>query len=63
MAPKNEKYRSKQALLCILVFVCIVVAFLSANAVVAVAAIMVACGVCFWAAEMEPDEPPEEHHH
>ncbi len=56
-------YRKKQGVLCILVFLCIAVAFWSHSPAVAVIAIMAACGICFWAASMEPERAPEEHHH
>lgn len=60
---KSPPYRKKQAMLCVLVFICIGVAFWSGNAAVAVASILAACGICFWAASMEPEKAPEEHHH
>jgi hypothetical protein len=56
-------YRKKQAMLCILVFVCIGVAFWSGSAPVAVVSILAACGICFWASTMEPEKAPDEHHH
>ncbi|MEW6658904.1 MAG: hypothetical protein AB1424_09610 [Thermodesulfobacteriota bacterium] len=56
-------YRKKQGLLCILVFLCIGVAFWSGSAAVAVLSIMAACGICFWAASLEPERAPDEHHH
>lgn len=63
MAEATQNYRKKQALICILVFVCIAVAFLTHRAVVAVGAILAACGLCYWAAKMQPEPPPELHHH
>jgi hypothetical protein len=30
---------------------------------VAVLSILAACGICFWAASMEPERAPDEHHH
>jgi hypothetical protein len=59
---QNNNYRKKQALAVILVFVCIVAAFLAGSAPVAVGAILAACGLCYWAAKMQPETPPEEHH-
>jgi len=56
-------YRKKQAVICLLVFVCIVVAFLVPHLYVALGAILVACGLCAWAAKMQPEPPPDEHHH
>jgi hypothetical protein len=60
---KSPGYRKKQGLLCILVFVCIGVAFWSGNAAVSVLSILAACGIIFWASTMEPARAPEEHHH
>jgi hypothetical protein len=58
-----QNYRTKQALLMVLVFACIVLAMLAGSALLAVGAIMAACGICFWASTMEPEKAPEEHHH
>jgi len=63
MAEATQNFRKKQAILCILVFACIVAAFLTDKALVAVGAILAACGICFVAAKMQPEAPPEEHHH
>jgi hypothetical protein len=63
MAEAGQKYRKKQAVLCILVFVCLAVAFLSSSALVTVGAVMAASAICFLAARMEPERGPEEHHH
>lgn len=60
---KSPAYRKKQVPLVILVFVCIAVAFWSGSAPVAVLSILAACGIIFWAATMEPEKAPEEHHH
>lgn len=60
---KTPAYRKKQAMLCVLVFVCIGVAFWSANAAVAVISILAACGLCFYASTLEPERAPDEHHH
>jgi xanthine/uracil permease len=63
MAEATPNYRKKQAILCVLVFVCIVAAFLADRAFITVAAILAACGICYLAAKMQPEPPPEEHHH
>jgi hypothetical protein len=60
---KAPTYRKKQSMLCILVFVCIGVAFWSGNAAVSVLSILAACGICFWASTMEPEKAADEHHH
>ncbi len=60
---KTAPYRKKQAMLCVLVFVCIAVAFWSGSPAGAVLSILAACGICFWAASMEPEKAPDEHHH
>jgi hypothetical protein len=59
----SPAYRKKQAMLCVLVFLCIGVAFWSGSAAVAVVSILAACGICFWASTMEPERAPDEHHH
>ncbi|MBM4286195.1 MAG: hypothetical protein FJ128_13270 [Deltaproteobacteria bacterium] len=59
----NNAYRKKQVVLCILVFVCIGIAFYVGTAAVAVGAILAACAICLWAASMEPERAPDEHHH
>ncbi len=63
MSQATSSYRKKQALLCILVFACIVVAFVFPSPAVAVGAILVACLICFVAAKLEPEKAPEKHHH
>jgi len=63
MAKTAQGYRKKQALLCILVFICIGAAFYSGSALVSVAMIMLASAICFWAAKLEPEKAPDEHHH
>ena len=60
---KSPAYRKKQAMLCILVFICIGVAFWSGNPAVAVGSILASCGLIFWASTMEPEKAPDEHHH
>lgn len=63
MAQPSQNYRKKQAFLCILVFLCLGVAWLSGSLLVAVGALLVACVICFLAAKLEPERAPEEHHH
>ncbi|MEW6388538.1 MAG: hypothetical protein AB1491_13570 [Thermodesulfobacteriota bacterium] len=63
MAEQGQNYRKKQAVLVILVFICIGVAFVSHSAAVAVGAILVSCAICFLAAKMQPEKAPDEHHH
>lgn len=58
-----QNYRTKQALLMILVFGCIALAILGGSALIAVGAIMAACCICFLAAKLQPEKAPEEHHH
>lgn len=60
---KSPAYRKKQAMLCVLVFVCIGVAFWSGNALASVLSILAACGICFYASTLEPEKAPDEHHH
>ena len=62
MAEAIQGFRKKQAIAVILVFACIVAAFLTDQASVAVGAIMAACGLCYWAARLQPEPPPDEHH-
>jgi hypothetical protein len=63
MSEANQSYRKKQALLMILVFACIGVAIWGLSPAVSVGAILAACGVCFWAASLEPAKSHDEHHH
>jgi len=63
MAEANQSYRKKQAYLMILVFACIGVAIWGGSPLITVGAVLAACGLCFWAATMEPEKSPEEHHH
>ncbi len=63
MAEASQNYRKKQAILCLLVFLCIIVAFVADKASVAVGAILVACGLCYAAAKIQPPPPEELHHH
>jgi len=63
MAEAKQSYRKKQAYLVLLVFACIGVAIWGQTALVAVAAILAACGICFYAATLEPEKKPDEHHH
>lgn len=59
----TENYRKKQAVLCIVVFLCLGVAILNFGWVVSVAAVLAAAAVALYAATLEPERPPEEHHH
>ncbi len=59
----DQSYRKKQALLVLLVFVCLGVAIFGGSALVAVGAILAACGLCFWASTLEPVKKPSEPHH
>jgi Flp pilus assembly protein TadB len=63
MSEAKPGYRKKQAYLMLLVFACLGVAIWGHSALVAVVAILAACGVCFWASTLEPEKGPEEHHH
>jgi hypothetical protein len=63
MAEGKQSYRKKQAYLMVLVFVCIGVAIWGHSALIAVGAILAACGIAFWASKMEPEKTPDEHHH
>jgi len=63
MAGQNQSYRKKQAYLMLLVFACLGLAIWVHSAPLAVVAILAACGVCFYAATLEPEKEPEEHHH
>jgi hypothetical protein len=62
MAEATQDFRKKQVILIILVFACIVGAFFADRAVLSVAAILAACGLCFVAAKMQPEPSAEEHH-
>ena len=55
-------YRKKQALICLLVFVCIVVAFAVPGLYTSLGAILVACGLIAYAANLQPAPPADEHH-
>jgi hypothetical protein len=63
MSEANQGYRKKQALLVLVIFVCIGVAIWGHSAPVSVGAILAACGLAFWASTMEPAKKPDEHHH
>jgi uncharacterized membrane protein YbaN (DUF454 family) len=63
MTEASPSFRKKQAVLCILVFACIVVAFMFPTPTVAVGAILVACLFCFLAAKIQPETEDEHHHH
>lgn len=62
MAEASQNFRKKQALAVILVFGCIVAAFVVGSAPLAVGAILAACGLVYWAATMQPEPPADEHH-
>ncbi len=62
MAEATQDFRKKQGILIILVFACIVAAFLTDRASLAVVAILAACGLCYVAAKIQPEPPVEEHH-
>ena len=47
----------------LLVFACIGIAIWGHSAPVAVVAILAACGLCFYASTLEPEQKPDEHHH
>jgi hypothetical protein len=63
MAEAKQSYRKKQAYLVILVFACIGIAIWGHSASISVGAILAACGIAFYAATLEPEKTPEEHHH
>jgi predicted signal transduction protein with EAL and GGDEF domain len=63
MAEGKQGYRKKQAFLMVLVFACIGIAVWGHSAPISVGAILAACGICFYAATLEPEKAPEEHHH
>ncbi len=56
-------YRKKQAMICLLVFVCIVVAFAVPGLYVALGAILAACALIAYAAKLQPEPPADDHHH
>ena len=55
-------YRKKQAMICLLVFVCIVVAFVVPGLYVALGAILAACALIAYAAKLQPEPPADDHH-
>jgi len=55
-------YRKKQAIIVMLVFTCIAAAFLIPKVEVAVGAILAACGLCAWAAKLQPEPTHDDHH-
>lgn len=59
----NQEYRKKQAVLCLLVFLCIAAAFVAPNAFWATVAVMVGIVFALVGAWIQPEPPPEEHHH
>jgi hypothetical protein len=56
-------YRKKQAIICLLVFVCIVAAFAVPGLFTSLGAILVACGLIAYAAKLQPEPPADDHHH
>ncbi len=63
MSATDQSYRKKQALLMMLVFVCLAVAIWGHSVAITVGAMLAICGLCFWAASMQPARQPDEHHH
>jgi hypothetical protein len=63
MAEQDQSYRKKEGYLVLLVFACLGVAVWGHSALVAVVAILAACGVIFYASTLEPAKKPDEHHH
>ena len=63
MSATNKSYRKKQAILMVLVFVCLAVAIWGGSLALSVVGVLAACGICFWAASLEPEQSEEEHHH
>ncbi|HAY21642.1 MAG TPA: hypothetical protein DCY27_05655 [Desulfobacterales bacterium] len=58
----SENYRSKQALLVIVVFCLFVLAFLNLNWIITVGSVLVATAVAIYAGTLEPKPSHEEHH-
>jgi hypothetical protein len=56
-------YRKKQAIVCVLVFVCIAAAFAVPGLYTSLGAILVACGLIAYAAKLQPEPPADDHHH
>jgi len=56
-------YRKKQAVICLLVFVCIVVAFAVPGLYTSLGAILAVCALCAYAAKLQPEPPADDHHH
>lgn len=56
-------YRKKQAWLCVVVFVFLGLAALNFGWIATVAAVLAAAAVSLYAATLEPERAPEEHHH
>ncbi len=63
MSEVPQTYRKKQAILCLLVFVCIGAAFLAPNALATTGAILLGIVFALLGAKIQPEAPPEEHHH
>jgi hypothetical protein len=63
MSEVSQTYKKKQAILVLLVFVCIVAAFLAPNALATTGAIMLGIVFALLGAKLQPDVPPDAHHH
>ncbi len=63
MSDVMQPYRKKQAILCLLVFACIGAAFLAPNALATTGAVLLAIVFALVGAKLQPEPPPEEHHH
>ncbi|MCL6621224.1 MAG: hypothetical protein K6T55_03905 [Syntrophobacterales bacterium] len=59
----DQSYRKKQAIYCLLVFVCIAAAFVAPNALLATGAIALGIVFALLGAWIQPEPPPELHHH
>ncbi|MFP3867725.1 MAG: hypothetical protein ACLFUU_06150 [Desulfobacteraceae bacterium] len=59
----TEEYRKKQAVLCVAVFLLFGLAILNFSWIISVLAVLAASGVAIYASLLEPERPPEEHHH
>ena len=59
----TEEYRKKQAVLCVVVFLCFGLAILNFCWITTVLAVLAASAVAIYASTLKPERPPEEHHH
>jgi uncharacterized membrane protein YbaN (DUF454 family) len=62
MSEAAPNYRKKQAFLVMLVFLCIVAAFLIPQPTVVIGVFLLAIAICLIAAKTQP-EPVDDHHH